>query len=46
MITFFNVLMKRKKITEPSPLEIEIHNYQKSIDEYILDQTKHNNNNK
>lgn len=42
MITFFNVLRGKNRISEPSPLEIEMHSYQKNIDDYILDNTKHN----
>lgn len=42
MVTFFNHILKKKRKLEPSPLELEMHNYQKNIDEYILDITKHN----
>ncbi|MTI66031.1 MAG: stage V sporulation protein AA [Firmicutes bacterium] len=43
MITFFNQVFKKKWKKEPSPLELEMHNYKKNLDEYVLDITKHNN---
>lgn len=44
MATFFYHIFSKNKKSEPSPLEIEVYNYQKNIDEYVLDKTKHNNN--
>ncbi|WP_018660518.1 stage V sporulation protein AA [Heyndrickxia acidiproducens] len=36
MIIFFNHLFKKRFNEEPSPLEVEIFNYQQDIDRYIL----------
>lgn len=35
MILFFNHWFKKRFNEEPSPLEVEIHNYQKSLDDYM-----------
>ncbi|MBS4534271.1 stage V sporulation protein AA [Clostridium sp. D2Q-14] len=42
MVTFFNRVLKKKKNKQPSPLELEMHSYENSIDDYIIDITKHN----
>lgn len=42
MTIFFNHTFPKKKKKEPSPLEVEMFMYQKNIDDYILDDTKHN----
>lgn len=42
MTAFFNRLLKKKKENNPSPLELEMHSYENSIDDYIIDITKHN----
>ncbi|WP_429083519.1 stage V sporulation protein AA [Brassicibacter mesophilus] len=42
MAVFFNHVLKKKWKKEPSPLEVEMYMYDKSIDEYTLDNTKHN----
>ena len=42
MSVFFNHVLKKKWKKEPSPLEVEMYMYDKSIDEYTLDNTKHN----
>ncbi|HLS35501.1 MAG TPA: stage V sporulation protein AA [Bacillota bacterium] len=36
MLLFFNHWFKKKFTKEPSPLEIELHNYQKNIDDYVM----------
>jgi len=36
MLLFFNHWFKKKFTDEPSPLEIELHNYQKNIDNYVI----------
>ncbi len=36
MILFFNHLFKKKFNEEPSPLEIEMFNYQQSIDQFVI----------
>jgi len=36
MVIFFNHAFKKKFNEEPSPLEVEIFNYQQDIDHYIL----------
>jgi len=41
MAAFFNHFFRQKWKKEPSPLEVEMNSYQKNIDEYILDETKH-----
>jgi len=35
MIVFFNHIFKKRFNEEPSPLEVEIFNYQQDIDQYI-----------
>lgn len=40
MLLFFNHWFKKKITDEPSPLEMELHNYQKQIDDYLI---KHEN---
>lgn len=42
MTIFFNHMFQSKWKREPSPLEVEMFMYQKNIDDYILDKTKHN----
>ncbi|WP_130806704.1 stage V sporulation protein AA [Senegalia massiliensis] len=42
MVAFFQRVFKKKKKNEPSPLQLEMHSYEKNIDDYILDVTKHN----
>ncbi len=42
MTVFFNHMFQNKWKKEPSPLEVEMFMYQKNIDDYILDETKHN----
>ncbi|WIV10720.1 stage V sporulation protein AA [Proteiniborus sp. MB09-C3] len=42
MATFFNHVFQKKWKKEPSPLEVEMFMYEKNIDDYILDKTKHN----
>ncbi|WP_425446073.1 stage V sporulation protein AA [Dethiothermospora halolimnae] len=42
MAIFFNNIFKKKWKKEPSPLEVEMRLYEKNMDEYILDETKHN----
>ncbi|KIL44254.1 stage V sporulation protein AA [Jeotgalibacillus soli] len=37
MILFFNHLFQKKFNEEPSPLEVEVYNYEQSLDEYIVD---------
>jgi len=36
MILFFNHLFKKRFNEEPSPLEVEMFNYQQSIDQYLI----------
>lgn len=36
MILFFNHVFKKRLNEEPSPLEIEMHNYQQALDQYIV----------
>src|SRR5699024_4424060 len=36
MLLFFNHWFKKKFTDEPSPLDVELHNYQKDIDDYII----------
>lgn len=36
MLLFFNHWFKKKITDEPSPLEVELHNYQKQIDDYVI----------
>lgn len=36
MILFFNHLFKKRLNEEPSPLELEMFNYQQSIDQYVI----------
>lgn len=36
MILFFNHVFKKKINEEPSPLEVEIFNYQQAIDQYVI----------
>jgi len=42
MVAFFQRVFKKKKKNVPSPLQLEMHSYEKNIDDYILDVTKHN----
>jgi len=44
MVAFFQRALKKKqkKKNEPSPLQLEMYSYKKNIDDYILDETKHN----
>ncbi len=42
MTVFFNHMLQKKWKKEPSPLQVEMFMYQKNIDDYILDKTKHN----
>ncbi|MDZ5712060.1 hypothetical protein [Jeotgalibacillus haloalkalitolerans] len=35
MLLFFNRILKKRFNDEPSPLEIEIHNYEKSVEDYV-----------
>ncbi|KNF09264.1 stage V sporulation protein AA [Gottschalkia purinilytica] len=42
MTSFFNHIFAKKSEKEPSPLEVEMYLYDKDVDEYILDSTKHN----
>lgn len=42
MTVFFNHVFQKKWKKEPSPLEVEMFMYEKNIDDYILDTTKHN----
>ncbi|WAA10509.1 stage V sporulation protein AA [Fervidibacillus albus] len=36
MILFFNHVFKKRFNEEPSPLEVEMNNYQQSVDQYII----------
>lgn len=36
MLLFFNHWFKKRFTDEPSPLEVELHNYQKNIDDYVI----------
>ncbi|WP_102027138.1 stage V sporulation protein AA [Salirhabdus sp. Marseille-P4669] len=36
MILFFNHVFKKRINEEPSPLEVEIHNYQQNLDHYVI----------
>ncbi|WP_227551388.1 stage V sporulation protein AA [Metabacillus sediminilitoris] len=46
MILFFNHLFKKKINEEPSPLEVEIFNYQLDLDQYVaMNENKENLNN-
>lgn len=36
MIIFFNHVFKKRLNEEPSPLEVEVFNYQQSIDQYVI----------
>ena len=36
MILFFNHVFKKRINEEPSPLEVEMFNYQKDIDHYVI----------
>lgn len=42
MSVFFNHIFRKKWKKEPSPLEVEMYLYHKNIDDYILDNSKHN----
>jgi len=42
MSIFFNHIFEKKWKKEPSPLEVEMLMFEKNIDEFILDRTKHN----
>lgn len=43
MFAFFNSFPGKKKKKEPSPLEVEMHLYDKNVQDYILDNTKDKN---
>lgn len=36
MLLFFNHVFKKRLNEEPSPLEIEMHNYQQALDQYVV----------
>lgn len=36
MVIFFNHVFKKRLNEEPSPLEVEVFNYQQSIDQYVI----------
>lgn len=36
MILFFNYVFRKRINEEPSPLEVEMFNYQQSIDQYVI----------
>lgn len=36
MVLFFNHLFKKRINEEPSPLEVEMHNYQQAVDQYLI----------
>lgn len=36
MILFFNHVFKKRINEEPSPLEVEMFNYQQSLDQYVI----------
>jgi stage V sporulation protein AA len=36
MILFFNHIFKKRINEEPSPLEMEMFNYQQNIDQYVI----------
>jgi stage V sporulation protein AA len=36
MILFFNHVFKKRLNEEPSPLEVEMFNYQQSLDQYVI----------
>ncbi|MBB6455304.1 stage V sporulation protein AA [Salirhabdus euzebyi] len=36
MILFFNHVFKKRINEEPSPLEVEMHNYQQNLDQYVI----------
>lgn len=40
MVLFFNHLFKKKFNEEPSPLEVEMFNYQQDLDQYVIYQEK------
>lgn len=40
MVLFFNHLFKKKFNEEPSPLEVEMFNYQQDLDQYVIFQEK------
>ncbi|TDL34686.1 stage V sporulation protein AA [Jeotgalibacillus sp. S-D1] len=40
MILFFNHVFKKKFTEEPSPLDVEIYNYEQSLEDYIVDQER------
>lgn len=40
MVLFFNHLFKKKFNEEPSPLEVEMFNYQQSLDQFVIHQEK------
>lgn len=42
MSIFFNQIFQNKWKKEPSPLEVEMFMYEKNMDDFILDSTKHN----
>lgn len=42
MSVFFNHVFQKKWKKEPSPLEVEMFMFEKNIDDFILDKTKHN----
>jgi len=40
MILFFNRIFQKKFNEEPSPLDVEIYNYEQSLEDYIVDQER------
>ncbi|PPA71308.1 stage V sporulation protein AA [Jeotgalibacillus proteolyticus] len=40
MILFFNRLFQKKFNEEPSPLDVEVFNYEQSLEDYIVDQER------
>lgn len=36
MVIFFNHVFKKRLNEEPSPLEVEVFNYQQSLDQYMI----------
>ncbi|MEW9500268.1 stage V sporulation protein AA [Jeotgalibacillus marinus] len=40
MILFFNHLFQKKFNEEPSPLDVEVFNYEQSLEDYIVDQER------
>ncbi|KIL48118.1 stage V sporulation protein AA [Jeotgalibacillus campisalis] len=40
MILFFNHIFQKKFNEEPSPLDVEVYNYEQSLEDYIVDQER------